>query len=179
MTTDHLPVIPRIERILYCTAMGPNAAYVFRYAYAMARGFGARITVLHVLERLNARQRAMVEGYSGTTSLDRLVENAEKEAAEQLPTHIETFCRKAAAEDDWHQIVDTIVVDLGHVNERILEHVKSSGADLLVIGAHRESPRFRAIIGSSARALTQRSPVPVLTVQVPQAKQDPLGLEFP
>jgi len=165
-------MLPTIRRILYCTQMGPNAAYVFRYAYAIARQFGAEITILHVLDTLNPRQRALVEGYSGQGSLGNLIAAAEKEAARRIPERIEEWCHREFGAENWREVVTAIVVSEGHAAQQILAHIESTGADLVVIGAHAESSLMDRLIGSTARTLVKSSPVPVLTVQVPEGRQD-------
>ncbi len=158
-------MLPKIETILYCTGMGPNAPHVFRYAYTVARRFGARITVLHVIETLSPRQRALVEGYSGKGTLSDLLQRAEEEAATILPQRIEEFCARETPDDDWRQTVGDIVVVDGHVADQILRHQESTAADLVVIGVHGASSLS---FGSTARRLVKECPVPVLTVQVPE-----------
>jgi len=36
-------MLPKIETALYCTEMGRNTPFIFRYAYAIAKQFGAKI----------------------------------------------------------------------------------------------------------------------------------------
>ncbi len=158
-------MLPTIETVLYCTGLGPNSAHVFRYAYAVARRFGARIVALHVIESLSPRQRALVEGYSGLGSLTEILSQAEREAARLLPQRIEEFCAREAPDDDWRKIVADVVVAEGHVADQILGHQQSAGADLVVIGVHGESS---LTLGSTARRLVKKCPVPVLTVRVPE-----------
>ena len=45
-------MIPQFKTILYCTQIGPNSPYIFRQALGLARGVGAKIHVLHVVETL-------------------------------------------------------------------------------------------------------------------------------
>jgi nucleotide-binding universal stress UspA family protein len=156
-------MLPKIETILYCTGMGPNAPHVFRHAYALARQSGARIVALHVIETLSPRQRALVEGYSGLGSLTEILRQAEREAARQLPQRIEALCAREAPDEDWRATVAETVVAEGHVADQILEHVGSKGADLVVVGIHGASS---LTLGSTARRLVKECPVPVVTVRV-------------
>lgn len=165
-------MLPEIKTILYCTQLGPNSAYVFRYAYSIAKRFDARIVVLHVVETLNPRQRAMVEGYAGEGSLAGVLRKAEQEAARRIPRRIEEFCHREVGHEDWRKVVSEIVVAEGHASEQILDHVDKTGADLLVVGAHTESSLLDRLLGSTTRVLVKSSPVPVLTVQVPEGRQD-------
>ena len=165
-------MLPTIRRILYCTQLGPNSAYVFRYAYAIAKKFGAEITVLHVLDILTPRQKALVEGYSGKGSLGGVIEQAEKEAAARIPKRIEEWCHREFGHEDWKKVVTEIIVAEGQSALQILAHIESRSADLVVIGAHTESSVLENLIGSTARTLVKKSPVPVLTVQVPEGRQE-------
>jgi len=165
-------VLPKFDRILYCTQLGPNSAYVFRYAYAIAKKFGAEITVLHVLDILTPRQKALVEGYSGKGSLGNVITEAEKKAAERIPKRIEEFCHREFGHEDWKKVVTQIIVAEGHHAQQILAHIDSCEADLVVVGAHAESTVLEKVIGGTARTLIKKSPVPVLTVQVPEGQQE-------
>jgi nucleotide-binding universal stress UspA family protein len=163
---------PKIDKILYCTQLGPNSAYVFRYAYAIASRFDAEIVVLHVMDTLTPKQKALVEGYSGQGSLSEIISQAEREAAARIPKRIEEWCHREFGHEDWRKIVTSIVVAEGHTPDQILAHVESTGADLLVIGAHAESAMMDRLIGNTARTLIKHSSIPVLTVQVPEGRQE-------
>ena len=160
-------MLPKIETVLYCTGMGPNTRHIFRYAWVVAKQFGAKIVTLHVLETLSRRQRAMVEGYSGMGSLTDLLEAAKREAQASVPKRIEEFCKQEAQDEDWRSTVGEVIVAEGHVAEEILRQVEATGADLVVVGVHGESS---LTLGSTARRLVRESPVPVLTVQVPEGR---------
>ena len=160
-----------VKNILYCTQMGPNAAYVFRWAYTLAKHLDARIHVLYVIEGLTERQRELVEKYSGQATLSKVIEQAEEEAAKRLPRRLETFFKKLAPDDDWKSHIGELIVAHGHATDEILRHAESTGADLVVVGAHRSSSIVEIILGSTARRLTERCSVPVLVVRVPEGHQ--------
>ena len=158
-------MLPKIDTILYCTGMGPNTRHIFRYAWVVAKQFGAKIVTLHVMETLSRRQRALVEGYSGIGTLTDLLDHAKEEARETLPRRIEELCRAEAPDEDWRQTVAEVIVTEGHVAEGILGQVEPTGADLVVIGVHGETS---LTLGSTARRLVRECPVPVLSVHVPE-----------
>ncbi len=160
-------MLPEVRKILYCTQMGPNAAYVFRYAYSVARRFDARITILYVIEGLNRRQRALVERYSGGIDLSGVVDRAEDEAAQRLPRRLEEFFR-LEPDETWRDRIEEIVVVRGRAHEEILSQARSRGVDLVVIGAHRGPTLPSPMFGSTARRLLESSETPVLTVRVPE-----------
>ena len=49
-------LLPDFKKILYCTRIGPNSAYIYRHAMALAEKFDGTITVLHVMETLTPEQ---------------------------------------------------------------------------------------------------------------------------
>jgi nucleotide-binding universal stress UspA family protein len=162
--------LPNIKTILYCTELGPNAAYIFRYALVLAKGLGAQIVALHVVETLTPRQKALVEGHSGEGSLAKLIEEAEKRAAERLPEHITETLAREAGQEDYKRLVREVIVAEGSAAPVILGYVASTGADLVLMGAHTASTVVERVMGGTARKVVKRCPVPVMTVQLPESK---------
>ncbi|MEZ4655865.1 MAG: universal stress protein [Candidatus Eisenbacteria bacterium] len=164
-------MLPTIKKILYCTQLGPNTSYVFRYAYAMARKFGGQIVVLHVVQTLSREQRAFVEGYSGQDSIRRIVDHEEQDAKDRLPKRIQEFCRRELIHEDWHEVVCDILLAEGDPAEQIVQHIETTGADLVVIGASATHSLIERLVGSTAEKVIRNSHVPVLSVQVPEGHQ--------
>jgi len=160
-------MLPKIRTILYCTSLGPHAPYVFGYAYTLAKTLDARIVALHVIESLSRKQKALVDGYAGPGRLRELIDEAQKQATEQLPRHLKETLLAVSGEEDWDRLVSEIVIAEGRTQKRIVEMVEAKAADVVVIGAHTENSVLDRMIGSTARSLIKSCPVPVLTVQVP------------
>lgn len=161
-------MLPNIETILYCSALGPNAKYVFQWAVSIAERYSARIVALHVIETLNARQRALVEGYSGRGSLTELIAHAEEEAKSALPERVRRFCAAHVDPKRLEKISLDVKIAEGHVAEQILRHVELTKADIVVMGAHAEKSVIDRLIGGTTRTIVKSSPVPVLTIQIPE-----------
>jgi len=165
-------MLPVIERILYCTQLGPNTGYVFRYAYAMAEKWEAALYVLNVVETLRPEQRAVVDGYAGAGVIEHIVEEQEGEQLDRIPRRIGAFCEKEMGKTDWRQIVKRILVAEGRAHSQILAHITSLDVDLVVMGAHADSSLLYQVLGSTATKVIRRSPVPVMLCQVPEGRQD-------
>ena len=56
-------MLPKIERILYCTDMSKNSEYACQYAFLLARETGADIYVLYVAEKPSADAMVTLETY--------------------------------------------------------------------------------------------------------------------
>ena len=66
--------------------------------------------------------------------------------------------------------VDTALVErsTARISERIVEHAKSWGAELIVIGTHGRRGVGRMLLGSDAEQTVRIAPVPVLLVRAPE-----------
>lgn len=155
LRTIHSPIltvgphvaVPSYDRlafrhILYATNFSAAAAHAAPYAFALAQTFGAEIDLLHVASEAAADQHELTEKERKFLGeLDQLV-----------PEQTKTLCRSQS------------FVEFGRVPERILEHARERGVDLIVLGAHHHSrlamhlrtgPTFQVIVAA---------PCPVLTV---------------
>jgi nucleotide-binding universal stress UspA family protein len=158
-------MLPELKRILYCTQMGPKAPYIFRHALAIARGFDARIVVLHVHGALLPGQKGMVEGYAGKGTLESAVKHQEREELTQLQDRVKHFFADELGQQDWHDVIEEIVVAEGKPRDEILRYVEKTGADLVVMGSHRHH-LLDVLLRSTAQGVIEKGKVPVLVVPV-------------
>ena len=106
------------RHILYATDFSPAAAHAAPYAMALARAFGSAIDVLHVVPG-----EAM-----GQPDHVRKQEQAFLGALHQvIPEQASALCRSRT------------LVESGNVRERLIEHMREDGVDLIVLGAHHHS----------------------------------------
>ena len=70
--------------------------------------------------------------------------------------------------------VDTALVErsTARISERIVEHAKSWGAELIVIGTHGRRGVGRILLGSDAEQTVRIAPVPVLLVRAPEESDE-------
>lgn len=164
-------MLPTFKRILYCTQLGPNTAYVFRYAYALARKFDSELFVLHVVQTITPKQMEVVDGYAGAGTIEHIIDEQETEQMDRIPRRIAEFCSREVGKENWTEVVTKLIVAEGKAHRQILDHVTSLQADLVVMGAHADSSLLDRLVGSTAQKVTARSPVPVLLCQVPDGDQ--------
>ena len=124
-------MLPNFDRILYCTQLGPNTSYVFRYAYALAKKFGAELYVLHVVDAPNELQRQVIDGWAGVGVIEQILDQQEDEQLNRIPRRIAEFCAREIGEEDWTKVVTKIIVSEGRAHRQILEHVASLDVDLV------------------------------------------------
>ena len=165
-------MLPTIERILYCTQLGPNTSYVFRHAYSLAKKYGAELHVLHVVQAPTAHQRQVIDGWAGEGVIEHVIDEQEDEQMVRIPRRIAEFCVQEIGDENWRKVVTKIIVAEGKAHRQILDHIESLGADMVVMGAHAESSLLDRLMGNTAERVVRRSPVPVLICQVPDGKQE-------
>lgn len=133
--------------ILVATDMSPRGDRALARAVDLAAAFGARLSVLHVVdEDLPAPLRAT------------LIPQAERLLAEQVAA------LPGAAEVAW-----TVTVMAGVDVAAIVEQAEQRDAGLVVLGMHREHP-FRGIVfGTTAERVMRSGHCPVLVARAPIA----------
>ena len=160
-------MLPKIKTILYCTSLGPHAPYIFGYACTLAKHLDAKIVAVHVIEILNRKQQTLLQGYAGQGRLHELLDEAHQQALAEFPKQVQERLRPICS-DSWDRLVSEVLVLQGDAETQILETIAAKNADLVVVGAHTENSILDRMIGSTARSLVKKSPIPVLTVQVPE-----------
>jgi len=166
-------LLPDIKKILYCTRIGPNSAYIYRHAMALAEKFDAAITVLHVMETLTPDQEARINGYIGPDSIHDVVEHEEQDALTRIKKHLQNFCSKLGDDNSCSYRIDKIIVAESNAPaEEIVKQSVAMGADVIVIGAHAHSSIMEALLGSTTQKVIRKSAIPVLVVQVPAGEQE-------
>lgn len=138
-----------IHTILCPTDFSPQSKYAFELASALARDYGARLIVLHVVEVLPvvygeglippdpAELRA-----AGRAQLDELQPPQENVRAERR-------------------------LEQGDSVEEVLRVSKEVNADLIVLGTHGRTGLGRLLMGSTAEQIVRKATCPVLTVKTP------------
>ncbi len=162
-------MIPSIRKILYCTDFSENAGIAFAYAASMANRFGARITLLHVLEELPEGHRGMVTSVLGEDRWEELKKKKARDAQEALDARLGSFREEVRSREiDLPFETEAVVVDTGHPAEAILRRAESGGFDLVVMGVHGAGRVSDFLMGSTADRVLRHSKKPVLIVRHPE-----------
>ncbi len=160
-------MLPSIQHILYSTDLGTNTRQVFRYAISLAQHYQAQITLLHILEPLTSYGNALLETYIPQEISQQHHQQALNKVRQTMQKRIERFCEEElhSTPEDSHLIAGITVLE-GHPAHSIVEQAKILQADLIVMGTHSHSALGEILIGSTARKVTQLSPIPVLVIPI-------------
>ena len=140
----------RIRTILYPTDFSDNSANALEVAGALARDYGARLTVLHV------KQPPITP--SGVMTPEPF--ESPQEAAELRK-------RLDAVRPNSLNVPAEHVLLTGDEATEIVRLATDEGLDLIVMGTHGRTGVGRLLMGSVAEQVLRRAPCPVLTVKQP------------
>lgn len=148
---------PVIRQILVPLDGSALAESVLPAAAALAEGFGARVTLLHIVEE---RPPGTIHGQPHLTDGDR------------AQAYLEEVARRPSFRD---RVVDAHVhlPQAGDVAESVVDHARELGADLVVLSTHGKSGLRGFLFGSIAMRALQRGTTPILLVNPTAAGEAP------
>jgi nucleotide-binding universal stress UspA family protein len=135
-----------IRHILAPTNFSAPAHQAVTAACELARTFGAKLSLLHVIE---------VPVYAIEVALPR--ENLERDARREL-------ARLLPAADAAHVEV-TRLVNMGVPYQKIMETATAEQVDLIVMATHGRTGLSHLVLGSVAERVVRLAPCPVLTLR--------------
>ncbi len=145
-----------IKSILFATDFSESSDYAFQYALSMARQYGARLGLVHVInEPVDLRGF-----YVPHISFDKLEEEIEEGAQKMM----EKFCRTYVKDFTDY---DTFIVP-GIPYDEIIKKGEEVAADLIVMATHGRTGLDHMLFGSTAEKVVRKSPIPVLTIRKPE-----------
>ncbi len=142
----------RIQRILVPIDFTSASRQGLRYAVNLARQFGAKITLIHVVTAARS---------SEFTRMGVLLEEKRREADAQ------TELAKMAEQELGREINGGIFVVRGGLPYEIDRAAAELGVDLIVTGTHGYTGAECFVFGSTAEAIVRNASCPVLTIRQP------------
>jgi nucleotide-binding universal stress UspA family protein len=146
-----------IKHLLLPTDFSDPAHHAGSYAAALARGLGARVTIMHVL--LAPYPAGVVTPAEWLEVTRRLMQEEEDRAREALQALV--------GGEDFRGIPVRAVVKTGLVEHEVLQAMRHDPVDLVVMGTHGRGLVGRAVLGGVTTKIVRLSPRPVLAVRWP------------
>lgn len=145
------------QKILVAVDGSETAGRALREAMRLARGLGARIRVLHVVNSTPWITRSAPE------VIEQIVTQL-RSTGESIVHEAKTAVRSAGVEVD-----DRLIEAPGErAGEVVVTEARDWPADLIVCGTHGQRHGLqRLLMGSDAEYIVHHSPVPVLLVRGP------------
>ena len=128
----------------------------FDQALALAKGNGARLYVLHVVD-----EHALVQHGEAMATLTEQFLASMRESGQKVLARAQAAATRQGV-DCRTVLVENIVRGVADI---IVEQAKKQNADVIVMGTHGRRGVTRLVMGSDAENVVRTSPVPVLLVR--------------
>jgi nucleotide-binding universal stress UspA family protein len=162
-------MIPVIKKILYATDLSENARHAFGYAISLADRYDAKITIIHIVEKLTPFAKALVEDIVGSEKMDTLRVEKESKIIESIRQRLADFCQQAIQEAPQCSLaVENTIVETGQPVDEIIRYAEEIDADMIVMGSHGQGMLADVTMGSTSRRVLRRCPRPVLVIRLPE-----------
>ncbi len=166
-------MLPEYTKILYATDLSESARLALRHAVSLAVNYGASMTILHVVpdlvDLMSEDAGFDIETHFETANWKEFNASATARAKEKARERVREMAAECATEDARCPVSGAeLMIRTGDPAERILEEI--AGHDLVVMGAHGRGAFAEMLLGSVASKIVRLSPVPVLTVRLPEEK---------
>jgi len=145
----------KIERILCPVDFSEFSAKAYEYAYSLARHYGAKLFLEHVIEPLTSAYPYYAFPDAWNQVYWDLDASAQKQLKELVHTH------------SWNGTQPEMVVQKGLIPEAILGFAGGNAIDLIVMGTHGRQGLDRVTMGSVTEKVLRKARCPVLAVRKP------------
>src|SRR5262245_28247096 len=146
-----VPALLKIKEILVPVDFSEPSLKALKYALAFAEQFGAKLSLLHVLEPVVVPDFASVPIPMDNNRL-----------ATSAKARLEQLCKRRGLE---RRLVHKKLVRTGTPFREITDAARELKVDLIVIATHGYTGLAHAILGSTAERVVRHAPCPVLTVR--------------
>ncbi len=141
-----------IQSIVCCTDFSENAHAAFEHALDLARKYGARLYVLHVLPP--AIHPLLTE-----------VERLASEEPELLLSRLQEKMQEEYEDRIGGDVAHNLVVLTGHVSSEILRFLEENSIDVVVMGSYGLSGMGLVLFGSVAKRVARNAHCSVMIVR--------------
>jgi len=145
----------KIERILCPVDFSDFSAKAYDYAYSLARHYGSKVYLEHVVQPLTAAYPY----YAFPDSVNRVFWNLNVDAEKRL--------HELAKKHAWNGLQPDFIVQDGYPVESILSFAREKAVDLIVMGTHGRQGLDRLTMGSVTEKVLRKARCPVLAVRKP------------
>ena len=147
-----------LKDVLVATDFGDAAETALNYGRDLARRFGAKLHLVHVVDDLDARL-SFVPGLP--IEIGRLQVDLETELRRDLEALL--------TEEDRRDLrAEAVLLASSVPAAAITSYAHEHGIGLIVVGTHGRGPVAHLFLGSVAERVVRTSPCPVLTVRHPE-----------
>lgn len=157
-------MIPEIKKILYATDLSESSRMSLSWAMALAAKHNAPLLMLNVIEEIGSSSPSL-QFYLTEQEWDDLQQRINRDATDIMKKNLGAFCDSVKAEiPECKYVADEIIVVAGDPVDKIISTAVDRQCDVIVMGTVGAGGLVGAIMGSTARRVVRRSPIPVFVV---------------
>jgi nucleotide-binding universal stress UspA family protein len=149
---QHAIGLVSLKRILYATDLSESATIGLRYAIEFARGTGAHLTVMHVVDD----EDRMLWGPALIAHLDRI------KVVADFRRRLDDLVKQEEASGVQ---IEALLVE-GKPFRKIVEIAEHRRMDIIVLNLQSKSMMERALLGSAAERVVRLARTPVLSIPI-------------
>jgi universal stress protein A len=142
----------KIKSILVPTDFSAESEKALAYALPFARQFGAKMTLLHVVEPIGTPDFAK--------SFPLFLENDEVMA--NCKRHLQRILKDLEIQP---KFIEKVLVRYGPAFNEIVEAARTLKVDLIIVSTHGYTGIKHALLGSTTERVVRHAPCPVLVVR--------------
>lgn len=145
-----------IHQLLVPVDGSPTSARALDTAIELARLYGARVRLFHVVDALDH-----VSGFETAKTYKEDIVPLMRAEGERM------LAQMRRRVTDRGLVCDSVLVEsgAGRVCEQVAEEARLASADMIVLGSHGRRGLERMLMGSDAEQIVRYAPVPVLVVK--------------
>jgi universal stress protein A len=150
-----------LKEILVATDFGEASEAALSYGRELARAFGARLHLVHVVEDISGRLSGLPNAPEAYIDFGRWQRDAVDAADAEL--------QKLLSDEDRRKLGASAVAVLARTAApALLEYARDHGINLIIAGTHGRGVLGHLVMGSVAEKLVRLATCPVLVVRHPE-----------
>ena len=168
-------MLPEIKKILYTTNLGESTRPVLKFAVSLAKKHDAKLYLLHVVKPFSESDSFLIEAYLSEEMMQqasKMLKDTSQHVLDKIKSRVERFCAEelGGTPEEQSQFFGDILVVSGSPAEMIVQEAEDRGVDLIIVGSHIGTTLKSALLGSTARKVTNISRKPVLVVPMSETE---------
>jgi nucleotide-binding universal stress UspA family protein len=155
-----------IKSILFATELGTNTGYALNHALSLAKKYQAKIHIIYCFDIMKFSAQSTAELYMSQGKLKDSIENSLVEEETHIRGQLKSICHERLAElraDE--SLIAGIDIERKPATQAILDAAAIYQADLIVMGAQRQSGLSSARVSSTTMKVLHRATVPVFVAK--------------
>jgi nucleotide-binding universal stress UspA family protein len=161
-TQTQIPLIS-VKKILLAIDKSGYKTKAMRFTITLAKGLGAEVTAIHIIDKFTLRAAVDVLGYYRGGKIEEYktaYENRLKKQAEELLEEV-----KVLGDNEGVKITTEVLLDAHSIPNEIIDYAENKKMDIIVIGTKGMTGIAKFFMGNVANTVAAHASSPVLLIR--------------